>query len=147
MQIFKNILLACSLAVAASPVYLRAEDTAAQAAARAALQQKMREVKGQPLAAPAEPANPPAAAETYQTSPPETPQPKVKPPVSRAAKPSETLLAPEPAKPDLIEQARQATRAKMAELQSQSQSAPAGAQPPVFQPVPTQPTPPPVVES
>ena len=51
MQIFKPFLLACSLAVATSPVCLRADDTDAQAAARAALQQKMREMNGQAPAA------------------------------------------------------------------------------------------------
>jgi hypothetical protein len=51
MQIFKPFLLACSLAVATGPVCLRADDTDAQAAARAALQQKMREMNGHAPAA------------------------------------------------------------------------------------------------
>lgn len=121
MQIFKNTLLACSLAVALSPLYVRAEDNAAQAAARAALEQKMRELKGQPPVvesqpAPALPAVPPSAPSPI-VAPAAPPKPASAPPV----------VAPGGASPDLIEQARQATRARMAELQgSQSTAIPAG---------------------
>lgn len=109
MQIFKNILLACSLAVATSPLYLKAEDNEAQAAARAALQQKMRELKGLPPAAESQPA-PSAPVEVVA---PKAPEPVATPPPHPAA----TIALPEGASADLIEQARQATRARVAELQ------------------------------
>ena len=173
MQILKSFLLACSIAVATSPVYSRAEDTAAQAAARAALQQKMRELGGQPPAAPP-PIAPPPATEIFQTPPPAPQTPRVQPAAPRSvlapaprrgspaepafqpapvrapaapmgsanasggtpAKPSATLLAPEPASADLIEQARQSMRAKLAELQANHPTAPEATPAPQFQTAP-----------
>ena len=127
MQIFKNFLLACSIAVATSPLYLQAGDTDAQAAARAALAQKMRELKGGS-----------ATSETPAALPASTPAPEnskaqpVAPPMSEppATTPTNapaTFSVPGGASPDLIEQARQATRTRMSELQSHRTTAiPAG---------------------
>ena len=165
MQIFKHFLLAGSIALALSPVCLRAEDTEAQAQARAALQQKMREMGGQPPADVAPPASQiktatppvtPAAPAQKQTprpvqvpasrrsspgqppitQPAATPAPmdSAKAPGTAPVSPAPIMVAPNASSPDLIEQARQATRAKMAELQSQQNNAAAQ---PVFQPVPT----------
>ena len=144
MQIFKHFLLACSIAIATSPLYLQAQDTDAQAAARAALQQKMRDLKGA-----AGTIETPAAAPENLPTPPE-PKMKVQPvapPMSEptAATPANSpapFVLPEGASPDLIEQARQATRARVAELQGNrktairaGQEAPSPAFEPVFQPV------------
>ena len=160
MQIFKNFLLACSIAVAISPVSLRAEDTEAQAAARAALQQKMRELSGQPpatevyqtpppnLQTPQAPATAPrsvlappprqgaAAQPAFEPRPPRAPAAPMTPAIV-PGHPSPILLAPEPASSDLIEQARQAMRAKMAELQGSSTEVPVETPAPQFQPVTT----------
>lgn len=118
MQILKKFLVAFALAAIAAPVYLSAEDTDAQALARAALEQKMKELKdGAPATTP-QPAAPPAAP---QTPPPVQSQPPANP------APQQLVTAP-PASADLIEQARAAMRAKMAELQS-AKNAGAPAQP------------------
>ena len=119
MQIFKNFLLACSLAIATSPLCLSAEDTDAQAAARAALQQKMRDLKGgsatveTPAAAPA-----PKKAEAQPV-----PATMSEPAATIPANPPATIAMPAGASPDLIEQARQATRARMSELQGRRRTA------------------------
>jgi hypothetical protein len=166
--------MACSIAVAISPVCLWADDTGAQAMARAALQQKMREMGSQGPAA-VTPAETPAlkVAQIQQTPPPEATPPTQKqaphpvltpaprrssigqPPVVPSYMPTLidsakaqgspltnaiTLIAAPPAsKPDVIEQARRATRAKVAELNGQPQAAT-----PVFQP--TQETPAPATQ-
>ena len=131
MQIFKTILLTCALTVATGPVCLRAEDTAAQAAARAALQEKMRELKG---GAPA--AETPRAARAVAPEPVPAAPPAPAAPAVAAAPPAAPapLVIPEGASPDLIEQARQATRARMGELQSHKRTAiPAGQEAPAPQ--------------
>ncbi len=145
MQIFKAILLTCVLTAAACPVYLRAEDTAAQAAARAALQEKMRELKGPVHAGETQP-------ELQPATPVPTPTPLPKPTISKsksaapkpvgAAAPAAPapFTMPEGADPNLIEQARQANRARMAELQSHKSTAiPVGHEapvpPPAYQPM------------
>jgi len=131
MQIFKNFLLACSVAIATSPVYLQAADNDAQTAARAALEQKMRELKG-------------AAAVEAPAAPIESTAPKVSEPVmAPPAAPARSFTLPQGASPDLIEQARQATRARMAELQGNRKTAiPVGRETPE-----PQPTAPPVNET
>lgn len=176
MQIFKSFLLAGSLAVATSPVCLRADDTEAQAMARAALQQKMREMSGQAPVAVTPPENTPPASKIQETTPPETQPPPVqkqtprpvlvpaprrsspgqppivlpanapapmdsaKAPGTPPASSSATLVAPQTSNPDLIEQARQATRAKLAELEGQRSNTtpvePPATPQPVFQPAP-----------
>ena len=183
MQIFKHFLLVGSIAFALSPVCLRADDTEAQAMARAALQQKMREMGGQAPDTMTPPANTPPASQIKTTTPPKSPappvqkqtprtvqvpaprrsspgQPPIAPPAARPApmdsaiapgtaqaSPTAAMVAPGASSPDLIEQARQATRAKMAELQSQqNNSAPQPAVQPATTTVPaTTKTTPPVV--
>ncbi len=105
MQNFKTIILAFVLGAAVHPFCSHAADTAAQAAARAALQEKMRALNGT------------ATTEVSPTTP--TPEaPMVVPPAA-----SSQLVIPQSAPADLIEQARQATRARMAELQSRPRTA------------------------
>ena len=127
MQIFKNFLLACSIAVATSPLYLQAGDTDAQAAARAALAQKMRELKGG-SATSETPAALPASTPAPENSKAQPVAPPMsEPPMSAPATPPATFVVPGGASPDLIEQARQATRTRMSELQSHRTTAiPAG---------------------
>ena len=70
MQISKLSPLVCAAVVCASFVSVRAQDTPAQAAARAALQRKMNELDAQEASTNAKAATPPAAAR--QTIPPAT---------------------------------------------------------------------------
>src|SRR5450432_1930822 len=72
MQISKHFLVACSLAVATGPVCLRADDTDSQNTARAAVQQKIRELNGQAPAAVMQPEYAPPASKIKETTPPET---------------------------------------------------------------------------
>lgn len=89
MHILRNFLVAFSIAAVAAPVYLRAEDTDAQAAARAALRQKMQELNGgQPAAATQE-----TAPATNAVAP--TPSPDQAP----AATPSSRPMRPRPVLP------------------------------------------------
>jgi len=133
MQIFKNIFLACSISVvAAAPLVVRAEDTDAQAAARAALEQKMREISGTsaPVAAPD--MVPTVMPKKIKAAPPATQsEPATTPPKSQPV----NVATPGAASPDLIEQAREATRARMAELQAQKATQiPVGRETPATQP-------------
>ena len=114
MQILKAILLACALVVATRPVHLQAADTAGQAAARAALQEKMRELKGPAPAVAAPAVSPTVASEPAPAA------------AARAADGNAApapFVLPEGASPDLIEQARQANRASRAELERQQKLA------------------------
>ena len=145
MQILKTILLTCALTAAASPICLRAEDTAAQAAARAALQERMRELKNPAPAGETQMEMQPAAPAPAKTAPPKTKAAKAKPATPKPVVAAPAAVAapatpapftmPEGAQPDLIEQARQATRERMAELQSHKRTAiPVGHEAPVAQP-------------
>lgn len=109
MQIFKASLLTCAFTLALGTVPLHAADTAAQAAARAALKEKMREL-----------APPTAAAEAPAVVTPPAPATVAETPA--AAAPAAFVL-PEGASPDLIEQAREANRAARAELERQKNAA------------------------
>ena len=115
MQIFKASLLTCAFTLAIGTVPLHAADTAAQAAARAALKGKMREL-----------APPTAAAETPAVVTPPAPAPAPAPaPVAEtpAATAPAAFVLPEGASPDLIKQAREANRAARAELERQKNAA------------------------
>jgi colicin import membrane protein len=79
---------------------------------------------------------PPVVPPAYASAP----MGSAKTPGNPQASPSATMAAPETSNPDLIEQARQATRAKMAELEGQRTNTapvkPQAAPQPVFQPAP-----------
>ena len=126
MQTSKFPLWICALTLCGG-MTLRAEDTPAQAAARAALNQKMQEVEGAPATAPETPAatipatTPPAAA-AVQT-PTETPAP-VATPTPATATAAAPATAPATTEPVVVQpgdteaqaRARAALNEKMAEI-------------------------------
>ncbi len=115
MQTSKFPLWICALTVCGG-MMLHAEDTPAQAAARAALNQKMQEVEGTPAPAPATPApaTPPPAAAAVQT-PTETPAPAATPAPATAPAITEPVVV-QPTDTEAQARARAALNEKMAEI-------------------------------
>lgn len=129
MQFSKFLSLFCATAVCAGFISARADDTPAQAAARAALEQKMQELDAQDASTNS--AAPPAVVVTPSGAAQEQPAPPAT--VTTIPAPAETQPAPVTISPDNDAQAtaRAALDQKMRELdvQEASTNAPAETQP------------------
>ena len=106
MKLSKSLLTVCTMAVCTGVISIRAQDNPAQAAARAALMEKMGALNGSqtpPPPAAAEPATPPAAPPSIETPEPATtmpaatePAPAPAPPVVPEAMPATNAVAVQP---------------------------------------------------
>lgn len=146
MRIFKSLSLVMAVVLCAN--FVRADDNAAQAAARAALMQKMQEMdSGQPDNS-TPPPMAPAPTPNNQAMPAETPsepQPETKPEPTENTVPAETFAPPQAASPAGDNASQSAARAalmqKMQEINSEPAANPATAMPAATEPAPVATTP------
>jgi hypothetical protein len=143
MQVSKSLLAVCAATVCAGFISSHAQDTPAQAAARAALMQSM----GQPaIAAPTAPKTPPPAPAS-KPNPPVAPATPVAPvtasPAATTPAPAPVAMTPQPLNPDAQAAARAALLQSMGQtdIPAAATSAPTVVAPVVVAPTPTKPAP------